>query len=1008
MPRNACSFIQNGVLNPSSNQFIDDAFSWVNNIAGTQCAWDGFSEQKYNEYLSDLNRNVNLGEDPYFSGSVSFTVSAVPTRPYVTSWDLLVGTWFQLVTGSSNYVIENVTPGTYTIPDLVDKKEFFNQWGLEFAFVPHGGGITYPTNGDADFGPEHYGWLANYIGEVLMSLTLSYQVDDGTPDSITITPANQTICVDASTELVVNTTYNNSALHIASVTGGTCDWDPVNPTTLDYTAPSTPGTYYVTVTVLAEGSNAVLDSATASITVIDCGGGDPAVPPDPTACFADSASVNVSGISETYWPAATDTLRLEYRYGTDPWQTAESGVEVGESVIFAIASMAELEVRWIAVNENGETEGSASQVTAFCCSDVLSVPETPDPPEPVKDCETSSIGITPPTFPGNVVSMVLERSEDNGTTWTELHTFTTAETYHDTQIVPYTVYLYRWKACNGSGCSEFSIASDAVEYVSTTSYGFWLSPGNGSTVTGKVKIRFRAIDAGGIEDLKLYLGGHLLSGVRRLSGSVYNGVYGAVADSRRQGQGLAVLRAEWTGSDGCPYEIEEEITLDNSMTRSTMYRDFKLDNAPTGYEYGTVRAEVWSGTLNPSPLQRYVGQIGYSSTTLAVVDENTTPETAQSVFDDLQLIPLVRDRVWASNGSRDYGEIVKTRANVSLDERSASATLRLRCEPLVSVQGYETGSTSVKKIRKYDDGQYFVFCDTPAQVYTYDGALLELVVNLSTAYSFTSVTDVVVSGTTLYITNDGRLYAYDMDSDEEVADRLSAAGPFSMTHAIKAELIGTRVYILDQDTSSRLCWVEGNQSGVAWTSALTFDLMWSDGTNLYLSSGAKLYKCLSGSGEPVLTNSVDFADDITSIGPYAVGLANGEIWVYEGTAWSKLCTDDQAGPIEAVSSWKGALENTHYIYGSNTAFIYEIDLSGAADAGLEMPTLSEGTLEAVTISAMCQYETSESDQMLVGTGDDGLFYVVEKSSLSTADGAFIFSVIEDVVLVGFIRETPNE
>lgn len=137
------------------------------------------------------------------------------------------------------------------------------------------------------------------------------------------------------------------------------------------------------------------------------------------------------------------------------------------------------------------------------------------------------------------------------------------------------------------------------------------------------------------------------------------------------------------------------------------------------------------------------------------------------------------------------------------------------------------------------------------------------------------------------------------------------------------------------------------------------------------------------------------------------------MWVYVGTDWVEYVDEAFPQVVQAIEVWFGTLESYHYLFGAQDDTMREQAEDGSFGETIVL-TPPEGGTAVDQVLAMCRYTIgvtlSESEgyvlpdeeRLLIGTGDDGLFFDVQVSRLDLA-AALPICILNDVVGTGSHR-----
>lgn len=419
------------------------------------------------------------------------------------------------------------------------------------------------------------------------------------------------------------------------------------------------------------------------------------------------------------------------------------------------------------------------------------------------------------------------------------------------------------------------------------------------------------------------------------------------------------------------------------------YRDFKLAaSLETGSEYYRTYPMVRLGPLSTSSSRRYWGRA-------ALVDAAT--------FDTMQPVPLIPEKIYSN------GKVLGTTAGISILHPAPDVTLRIQIEPKEDFTAFETGSEKVIKIRKISDTSYLVFATNPDRVFIYNGTLLTKVLDFDLVSGYSGVLDVAYFSGEIYFTYGGALRVYNLASGKLVRIELFN----EEMHPTFLEKVGDVSYVIFIDDTNTRCYaITEDDFVLKWTLADQIATKtWTDGTSLFFACGTNLYQYV-GTGSPVLLNETPFSDDITAIGPGAVGV-NEQLWIFHN---SSLVEKSAAGTdVLAIGTWDGDQDQLHYVFGREEDVLYEQTTDDIWTEGTTLiPPETTAVDEITAIETWKIVNDTNPDniivdeRLLIGTGDSGIFFVFIVSRLNESAGAWEFTEIEDVTGVALQRMVPSE
>lgn len=700
----------------------------------------------------------------------------------------------------------------------------------------------------------------------------------------------------------------------------------------------------------------------------------------------------------------------------------------------------------------GTSEGSSGSDVVDCCPDyyywnpelnqcmpVVLVPDKPNAPGVAKVCEPLSIVVTPPAWPTDrlrpVTSMVLRRSKDDGATWEEIHTWSvTGGTYTDTDVTKYESVRYSIRSGNSAGESSWSNASAAITLQSTRLTITILEPDANDTLTGKETIRFTLADSGAISgtcpdpDIVVRLGGLSVDldtlEIETPNPCVAddiearNTTYSIEVDTRLYPQGLSSIEVEAIGTDCCPKRATRAVTLANDFGHGILFRDVEyLFPAPAGNLWTTVSAAFENRALSVNPEQRWwlLCRL-WTDTAGAELTGDSLAEWEEEWL-EMQVMALKKGQGYAASGARI--ERQQWYGSAALDFPGQAITLRTRWEPAEVVNWYQTGLERVTKIRKYATDKFIVLARDmdggAAKVFDFDGTLFTELIDLSD-YDAESTFDIARVGDKVFCAYSGGLFYVDVDAGDASAN-LTPRGetrPIAFIEAVGSNLIALFVNAALGSERTR-CYRWDGSWRLMWALDDAVTLAAEGDGKLGMAAGAKLYSSDGGTSAPTLTHT--FNSNITALHPAMVGLSNGHIWTHSPVGgWKDAANRPTA--ITAVAAFRGSLTAERAVAATATNELFEQQQDTTAwilGRELESPEeLEEATIDRV--AALLQWEklgdpdddSDDTDSLLIGTGNSGLFGVLQKSQLNEASGAVLTSGITLPALDPTYTPEPEE
>lgn len=490
------------------------------------------------------------------------------------------------------------------------------------------------------------------------------------------------------------------------------------------------------------------------------------------------------------------------------------------------------------------------------------VPATPAAPTIVVDGSVPKFTLTLPALPSGATMLHLRRSTDDGLTWNTVAAFDTGGgTWDDTGIAHGITYVYGLRACNAYGCSNWSDDSTAVNLNSPTCEVQWENPVLGDVISGRLRLRTRALDADQVYALIQGQQIFLTEGATNDTGTLW---YGTLDTFGLRYSGTYTLQAFGLDEDGLSATETITVTIDNSLRNRTVWRDIHLK---TGLTSGMVaKDQVAKKTavharLLPAAnsLDARWWQFHVVSPEGADLDNDATDEELATDLRRFQNnVPL--DTLFTLTGAKN-----------GTSYATPDATIRCRRVgvPLEAPQRYATGCARIARLRLNGD-KVDVFgvgqsSDDPdlvrrAAVFQLDPAAddpLTLVKDLSLT-DYGDASDALVYNGKIYLVVPGNdnLVIYDLDPGE---DTWEVKKPSESRPPLLLESLGGLPYVVHGDASGSTGYrVEFNTPKPMWTlpgqailsapfpdgTAALFAISKSDGTYA-------LYKCTTSASSLV-------------------------------------------------------------------------------------------------------------------------------------------------------------
>lgn len=689
-------------------------------------------------------------------------------------------------------------------------------------------------------------------------------------------------------------------------------------------------------------------------------------------------------------PVNADTLRVQ-QYISSVWTTVVSGLLGGETVnVGGLTADTDYNFRCVAVNSFGITAGPEAPVHTLETPSVSDPPTAPNAPYLAAKTATSAF-IGQSAWPTNTTSMKLYRDG------VLVHTFATSTEgpFEDTGVSDGDVYTL--KASNAAGDSSASPGL-TVSLASNTLTVNITAPANAATISGDTTVTFTAVDTtGDVSDPQVLLDGLPVGTPTLVSGTAQNGTYSITFSSKNYGSGSQVLQAKVTGSDGLDATDEIDVTVDNDLEHGTFFKDIVyLDPAPLGKVWKGATPGLQNNALSANIEQRWWQQWRLWTDESGFALDGVSYADKQAEWEDMQVVEPRPRQYHPASGTRP-----ETRQMVGevplLDYPGQQIVWRMRWEPVEVVNwwtaAYDAGYERITKIREYAPGKFVVVAikedDSEAGIFDFDGTNMVEKVTLLAA-----PIDVAADANKIYVIADATtIEVYDRDTGDVV---LELGIPGELRGFAFMEIVGEKPILIavddeaeeEQSTAYDLTF---NTPRLVWTLDAIVTLTDVTGAELGLAAGMALYKSTNGTGAPVLSHT--FGSNITALHAAMVGLANGHIWLNDSVnGWRDAANRPTA--IQALAGFKGAAQIERAVAGIEADELYEQVNPATWVVGRTLTPPDEPVGLTITgVTALLQWVDGETDKLLIGTTDNALLGVLERSQLTTDDAAIQVSNI---------------
>lgn len=752
------------------------------------------------------------------------------------------------------------------------------------------------------------------------------------------------------------------------------------------------GTYNVTMT--AE-DYCVAHSVTHSVTV-----SDPYEPPpssssssgssDSSSSTSNTSSSSSSGSSTLPLPAAPDegtirkitstTITIEapvlplyaaslnlQMLVSGVWTNVDTGItaENEESVVTGLTPLTRYTFRYVAVNSSGTTPSTKLMYVRTISADdeCCEVPAKPEPPTLVEMTPTSAT-IEQPEWSDETTSMKLFRDG------VLIHTFTTEgeAAFEDTGLDNGSSYVYTVKAVNDCGDSEASDELD-VDLISPVTIT-WIVPDEGEDVSNVIALIVEVSDDSDLDadtPVRIELFGAPLPNVVAIGNKQYRTYFDT---STLEYQGSITFTAIATDGDGFDsLPALRTVNVDNSLIHGVRWHDDILSWPQTSKKLDKVMVH---GVVNGGndPALDYWFRFYATSPKTGLADDYDDYTAMRSQTDEYQQIDL--DVIV---------ELLGTSDDLTTDN---TAQLRIEATPVERLTKYQTGTTSVSKMRYVADDVVEVFGTNPAKYHQFDKDGLTLIFDLETI-GLGAATDATKVGDKLHVICDDQLYLVDLDS----GDVTLAETPFNETRVPTfVENVGGVaywVYIGVDDT--KVYKRTSTDTRVAFTLDSVVTLTSAKETKLVLADeDGKLYQSLNGV-EPALI--FDHTAQITSLafnvaGVVMVGDVNG--LVLSAATNEVIQIADLTSPVRSLGEFKGAADVVKSFGGVDDDHLYRQNNDGIF---LPVLTLDDATSITSMHRLLITLKAAEGDVLTGGSPaiyDESLLIGV---TVSTTGEAYI-------------------
>ena len=441
------------------------------------------------EFLSLFNMNYEVASgsgDSGGNGPVVVTAPAAPTNVTATGGSGSIAVSWHASDGADYYRVERTADG-----------------GNSFTVVSSGETGTSYTDSTAVAGTSYRYAVTAYrtVGSDTLSSTRSSL---STAASLQETPVEETPpAAPANVTALWNASEGKVYVSWTAVSGVSCTlerkagsgaWESLNLTSANsYTDSSvTAGTTYQ-YRVTAHKGSLSSDPATVSMTVPNSGGEPETAPAAPASITATAGSGSIAVTWAESSGAAYYTL--ERKAGSGAWSAIAQNYTGRSYTDSSVTAGTEYQYR-VTAHKNGTSgvlsSSATTSGTVTAQADTPSGNVTLDAPASVTATAGSGqISVTWGTVSG-ASRYQLERSADNGATWTTLLLYQTANSYTDTTVTSGTSYKYRVTAFSSSGdTSPAAVSSSATPQAAPAAViggNAILSSETAATVVGNITV----------------------------------------------------------------------------------------------------------------------------------------------------------------------------------------------------------------------------------------------------------------------------------------------------------------------------------------------------------------------------------------------------------------------------------------------------------------------------------------------------------------------------------------
>jgi hypothetical protein len=781
------------------------------------------------------------------------------------------------------------------------------------------------------------------------------------------------------------------------------------------------------------------------------GGGGAGRPTSPGEITLTRLTDTTARIEMPALPGDADALRLIFSSGTFIADLAGNA----SYVISGLTAETDYSVRARAVNVFGTADGPDLLFTTESEAEQSvdgAAPDTPDAPTATKMCSLGGINISAPAWAESpeIVTMELRRRVDSGSgfgAWSTVETWEEGGgSYFDSDVEPFAVYEYAVRALNAAGESAWSTAASVTLQSSKLTVS-WQLPTALAEIAGRQLLRVQLVDTGETLDacggvngggpcalqspnVQLYIGDTLTPATfTKASGSVRNGIYECLFDTRDYSNGDKTLRLTAKGSDCCFAKAEQAVTFDNVLRSGTLYFQEQYQSAPpTGQQYGKASILMQNEALYDHAARRYWVRMALATDADDLVDWASlvlTPTEKAAAFDLLQLFSIEPLQSGTTPTRTQIG------ATAPLLKPGQELYLVQQWNPVEVLTTYLTDMNvgAVRSIRRFSNGVFHVFASkddgSAAKLFSfdYDAGLTELL-DLS-EHNAGDALDCIRVNDKYFVVRPDEVFTVDADPNEIEMP----SDPRGETRSGRFVL---RVPAADiqgeSDVSVGLYVDEALEAAQTAAYDLTYKspkLLWTldevlafaeyRNETLMLACGTKLYSSDDITNVPTLNHT--FGAEITSLGlsdeTWLVGLADNHIWALVDNAW--IDRGALSTPALALSGWEGSGETFYDVAGGDSPQLFERVLAGGLWSDLR--TIEADEADVTQITALARYEKITREEsgtpgepgyqpqeaiigLLIGSAPDGALLLLELSPLASAN-ALLASKMSHFAVEGF-------